>query len=74
MCKECTNGFRIATRDSGLMAIEKCDTCNWFASDEAAVNAAQAQLPPYIYAEPEYPCYLWVKLNGRAYHLTQNSD
>jgi hypothetical protein len=64
-CEGCNgSGYRIATRDDGYRAIERCDTCEVFLSDEDARNhvVKEKLLPPYINIEPDYPCYLWVSL------------
>lgn len=72
-CEECDDkGFRIATRAEGLLAIERCDTCERFESDEDALNHVEqpGDLPIHIHIEPDTPCYLWVSLNGRSYRLS----
>jgi|HubBroStandDraft_4_1064222.scaffolds.fasta_scaffold01644_13 hypothetical protein len=74
-CDGCSHhgnlGFRIATRDEGLMAIERCDTCERFDCDAAARNfvVAARLLPAHIFVEPEPPCYLCVTLKRRDYRL-----
>lgn len=72
-CEGCKGlGYRMATRDEGLLAIEKCDTCERFPSDEDARNhvAECGHYPKHIHIEPDYPCYLWVDVDGRAYRLS----
>jgi hypothetical protein len=70
-CEGCGNlGYRIATRDEGLMAIERCDTCERFASDEDARNYVEFhRVLPNFQVEADAPCYITVSLNGWTYRL-----
>lgn len=53
-CPDCKDsGWVCATRDDGRRAIERCDTCERFDSDESAVPVAVAAGFECL---PEYPC------------------
>ena len=65
-------GFLVSERDEGLMAIERCDTCERYKTDGEAADEVKASrtLPEFVSVERNYPFYLRVLVNGRYYRLS----
>lgn len=67
--------YRLGTRADGLLAIERCDTCSKFASDEEARNHVVENnlLPGTWEVEPDAPCYVYIKVEGSRYRLAHDA-
>ena len=62
-CSECQGRrYRVATRDDGYIAIERCDACSWYGDDDPRTmsdsDAAEIARMDGIRCELIYPCYV----------------
>ena len=56
VCEICEGkGYVVSERSDGMLAVERCDTCEQFANDPEAARVATRD---GIYCDLAYPCYV----------------